>query len=208
MKILQLLVALCFLGHTAVQAQTDDVTYTMGYHTIDIAVKGDHFLNRYIAPGKEPVCGFYSRYNNTMYMNGGEFIKKLNPDYIYESLGKCADKFSFDNGPRPYAMMEFDVTIDKVDYETNTIYARTDGADLVITTFNNEIDALYDKFYKHDRLGAVHMHLILKNWDYTPESEDSYRENVTRIQSKSHFKGKKAKNNEDLLHEYEIQKED
>jgi hypothetical protein len=208
MKFLKLLILLVAAYGLQTNAQSSEIAYTMGYNTIDINVTADHFLNRYIAPGQDPVCGFYSKYNNTMYINGGEFIKHLNPDYIYESLGKCATQFSFNNGPRPYAMMEFDVTIDKVDYETNTIYAKTDGANLIITTFNDEIDAFYDTFYKHERLGAVHMHLILKNWDYTPESEDSYRDNVTRLRSKSHFVGKKAKNNEELLHDYEIQKED
>jgi membrane-bound lytic murein transglycosylase MltF len=106
-------------------------------------------------------------------------------------------------------MMEFDVTITKVDYETNTIYAKTDGAEIVITTFNKEIDNLYDQFYKHERLGAVHMHLILKNWDYTPESEDSYQANTSRIYKKIHYRGKKAKNTEDeQIHNLEIQKED
>jgi hypothetical protein len=208
MRITNLLVLLVMLFSTASFAQDEEFRYTMGYHTIDIKVNSDKFLNRYISPGKDPVCGFYSKYNNTMYFGEGKFLRHLNPEYLYESLGRCIDSLAFDNAPRPYAMMEFDVTIVRVDYETNTIYAKTDGAEIVINTFNKEIDAFYDKFYKNERLGDVHMHLILKNWDYTPESEDSYQANTTRLQRRVHYRGKKAKNAEELLHEVEYQAED
>jgi hypothetical protein len=208
MKITKVLILmLVFLGSKAI-AQDEEIRYTMGYHTIDIKVNNDKFLSRYMQPGKDAVCGFFSTYNNTMYFGDGKFMKELNPEYIYESLGRCVDSFAFDNGPRPYAMMEFDVTILSVDYETNTIYAKTDGALITINTFNKEIDAFYDKFYKHERLGAVHMHLILKNWDYTPESEDSYMANTKKVYKRIHYRGKKAKNEEELLHELELQKAD
>ncbi len=189
------------------KAQDDEIRYTMAYSTITMMVKSNHFCNRYIIPGQEPVCGFYSSYNNTMYMADGSFMKQINPDFLYDALGKCIDTLRFDDGPRPYAMIEKDVTITRVDYETNTIYAKTDGAEIVIETFNNDIDKFYEKFYKHNRLGAVRLHLILRNWNYTPESEDSYVQNSTRIFRKIHFKGSKAKNEEKLLHEVEYQKE-
>jgi hypothetical protein len=182
-------------------AQDHNMDHTMGYHAIEIKVTNQHFLHRYIQPGKEPVCGFYSKFNNTMYLPDGQFIKDINEDYLAEPIAQCAESFSFANSPKPYAMMEFNVTINKVDYEKNLIYATTDGAELIIETFNKDIDKLYAKYYKKDRLGVVRMHLILRNWDYQAESENSWAENTKARRQKSHWRKKKAKNrNEELYH--------
>jgi hypothetical protein len=175
---------------------------------VHINVHKTHFLHRYIQPGKVAVCGFYSSYNNHFYMEDGRYKADINPDYLYEALGTCIDSIVFDNSPRPYAMLEFDVKIESVDYETNTITCSTDGATIIITTNNSEIDRLYNKFYKVDRLGAVYTHIILKNWHYTAESEDSFADNTVGLRRKTHFRKTKAKNDDILLNDVEYQEPD
>lgn len=179
--------------------QDAGVSHTMGYYTIEIKPTSAQFFKRYMAPGKEPVCGFYSIYNKTMYFCGGGKFEVENTDYIHDALGPCCDKIVFNDGPKPYAMMQLDVEIIRVDYETNKIYCKADGAEIVIETFNKEIDELYNKFYKNDRLGNVKTRLILKNWTYEPESEKSYAENTKKIK-RSWWKPKKAKYKETYMH--------
>jgi hypothetical protein len=189
-----------------VLAQDPTITHTMAYHKIEIIPTKTSFFKRYIAPGKEAICGFYSIYNNTMYLCGGGKFKVPNVDYIHDALQPCCEKIVFDDGPKPYAMMQFDIIIEKIDYETNKIYAKADGADIVIETFNKEIDELYNKYYKADRLGKVRMRIILKNWTYEPESNESYAENTVKYRKRAHWKTKRARNREKYMHESEYMK--
>jgi hypothetical protein len=182
------------------------VSHRMGYSSIKFSNINKNFLRRYVAPGKEASCGIYTAFNKTLYLCDGTLVKTENTDYIYEALGACCADIMFNDGPRPYAMFQLSVEITRVDYETNTIYGRCDGADVVIETFNEEIDAWYKKFGKRETLAPLHLKLMLRNWHFTPESEDSYVSNTTKVRRKAKFKAKKAKNVEKYLHESEYMK--
>jgi hypothetical protein len=190
---------------TAVQAQDAAVTYTMGYYKIEITPTKPGFFKRYIMPGKEGVCGLYSSFNKTMYLCDGNRFEVENTDYIYPALNSCCEKMTFMDGPKPYAMFAFDAQIINVDYENNKIYARVDGADIVIETYNKEIDALYKNYFKDDRLNAVRIKLILRNWTYEPESEESYAKNSKKIK-RNRWKPLRAKNKEKYMHDSEYMK--
>ncbi|MFM2387340.1 MAG: hypothetical protein RL660_2097 [Bacteroidota bacterium] len=202
-KLLVVLTLVCF--GFAGYAQ-DDVSYTMGYSTVKFSNIKRNFLRRYVAPGKEAVCGIYSSYNKVLYNCDGTQLKVENNDYIYEALGPCCTEMMFNDGPRPYAMFSFTAEIIRVDYETNTIYARADGADIVIETFNTEIDAWYKKYGKRESLVPLRVNLVLRNWHYTPESEDSYATNTKKYRKKAKFKKKANKNDEKYIHESEYMK--
>jgi hypothetical protein len=204
MKKIALLLA-CLWVSFNVLAQEVGIKHTMGYYRIEIKPTKAQFFKRYMAPGKEPICGFYSAYNKTMYLCTGGKFEVANEDYLYDGMIACCEKISFNDGPKPYAMMELEMEVTKVDYETNKIYGKVDGAEVVIETFNKEIDEFYNKFYKSDRLGIVRVKLLLKNWTYEPEAEKSYAENSKKIK-RSRWKTKRAKNKEKYMHESEYMK--
>ncbi len=204
-KILSLIIAIIGLHFYSV-AQDADVTYTMGYKTISIKLNNTNLLTRYLRPGKEVVCGLYSKYNNTLYHCDGTVTKDINEEYLQTGGYNCCTSFMFNDGPRPYAMMELPLEIIHVDYETNTITARMDGADVVIETVDEEIDLLYKRFYKQNRLDNVQMRMILKNWSYTPESEKNFAEVSKPFQKKVKWKTKRAKNAEKYIHDSEYMK--
>jgi hypothetical protein len=198
--------AFALLAFSRVSAQDPELTHTMAYSTVKINVTDATFLRRYIAPGKEPVCGIYTAYNRSLYTSNGPTVKVENTDYIYPALGTCVKEVFFNDGPRPYAMFEVRGEVTKVDYETNTLEVKCDGATIVIETFNKEIDAWYKRFGKTQNLDNPHVHLILRNWNYTPESEDSYATNTVKYRKKVKFKTKRAKNQESYIHDSEYMK--
>jgi hypothetical protein len=204
-KILSLIITLCCL-QLASNAQDADVTYTMGYKTIEIKLNNTNLLTRYLRPGKEVVCGLYSKYNNTLYLCDGTVIKDINDEYLQTGGYNCCKSFLFNDGPRPYAMLELPIEITNVNYENNTITARMDGADVTIETVDEEIDLLYKRFYKSTRLDNVKMRLILKNWSYAPESEKNFAEASKPFKKKAKWKSKRAKNAEKYLHDSEYMK--
>jgi hypothetical protein len=199
---------IAFLASTFANAfaQDPELTHTMAYSTVKFNVTDAVFLRRYIAPGKEAECGIYTQYNRKMYTSTGSVIKVENVDYIYPAIGNCVKEVFFNDGPRPYAMFDVRGEITKVDYETNTIEVKCDGATIIVETFNKEIDAWYKRFGKTQNLGNPHVHLILRNWNYTPESEDSYASNTTKYRKKVKFKSKRAKNQEAYIHDSEYMK--
>jgi hypothetical protein len=187
-------------------AQDADVNYTMGYSTITFKIKNKGFLRNYTETGKTAVCGVYSKYNATMYKCDGTQLKVINADDISDATELCCTFLKFDDGPRPYAMFDLHVIINRIDYETNTIYASANGAEIEIVTFNKEIDAWYKAYGKRENLTPLHIKLNLRNWNYTPESEDSYIVNTKKSIRKVHYRGKRAKYSEKLIHESEYMK--
>jgi hypothetical protein len=203
--ILSLFVTICLLQFVS-NAQDPDVKYTMGYKSIDIKLNNTNVLTRYLRPGKEVVCGFYSKYNNTLYHCDGTVTKEINEEYLQTGGYECCNGFLFNDGPRPYAMMELPLEIINVDYETNTITARMDGADVTIVTVDEEIDLLYKRFFKVQRLDNVKCRMILKNWAYEPESMMNHEVAMKPFKKKVKWKKRGAKNAEKYLHDSEYMK--
>ena len=68
--------------------------------------------------------------------------------------------------------------IEQVDWDGLTFWFKTDKARLRIETDEREIDALYEKFYKENYLGKVHLILRLKTYDTPKEAQLSYNLNT------------------------------
>jgi hypothetical protein len=205
-KVITLLAVLFCITSVVYAQDNEQLTHTMGYSSIIFKPNNKSFFKRYMPPGQEGVCGIYTAYNKKMYTCDGQIVDVTNTDYILDALVVCCTNLVFDDGPRPYAMFNLDATITRVDYETNTIYAQCEGGTLEIQTFNKEIDAWYKRFGKQSNLTNPMIHLILRNWNYTPESEDSYTQNLEKPRKRVKFKSKKAKNQELYLHESEYYK--
>jgi hypothetical protein len=188
------------------QAQDVDVMYTMGYTSITFHVKDKTFFKNYTKAGTESVCGIFTKYNNCIYNCDGKPIKVENTDDISDAKEACCTELKFDDGPRPYAMFDLYLTIVRVDYETNTIYAKTEGADVEIVTLNREIDAYYKVYGKRSALVPLNIKMVLRNWNYTPESEDSYVHNTKKKVRKVHYRSKLAKHEEKYMHDSEYMK--
>jgi hypothetical protein len=191
----------------ASNAQTPDAKFLLGYYNIKIKPTGKQFLSYYQEPGKRQLCGFFSKYNSVFYVCGGGKLKVTNTDFVTSAAEICCDSMVFNDGPKPYAMMELPVQIENVDYETNTIIAKTDGAIVEIETFNKEIDAFYNANYRNKpQFGPVRLILTLRNWSYEGESTESYAQMKKSAKPRKKFKGKRAKVKEEYLHDSEYMK--
>ncbi len=204
MKRLGVLLLLVLLLPTLVMAQNPDVQFKMGYFTIKLAPTKKHFLSNFTMPGKEALCGFYSKYNNTFYPSKGGKIKVDKEEYITAAEEICADTIFFNDGPKPYAMMELPVQISEIDYDFNILKGTTDGAYVEIETFNKDIDAFYNKYYKNrNQFGPLRVNLVMKNWNYDGESAESFAMLKENAKPKKKYRGKRSKYEEKYIHSSE-----
>lgn len=157
------------------------IVYTMGYDDIQIEVVNPHFFSIYQIPDANPICGIYDRPSATFYTCDYQTYRYIDNDLILQNVGNgCCDKVDFDP-KKYYGTLSLEGVIEKVEWDSLLVYFKTDKARLLIKTDEREIDHLYDKFYKENYLGPVHIILCLKTYDTPKEDILSYNKNTERI---------------------------
>jgi len=165
---------LMMLGSGSAFAQ---LTYTMGYQKADIQVVDKDFFSTFEFPGQPARCGVYDIPSATFYTCDKETYRDVDADYIREVEQACCTGFDFDPA-QYYGTLTVKGYIEHVEWDSMVVYFKSDKSRLRIETDEREIDALYDKFYKENYLGKVHMILRLKTYDTPKEAQLSYNKNT------------------------------
>lgn len=173
MKKIFVLMVVCFI-FSGVHAQQ---VYTMGYDKVEINVLEKGFFSTYSLPDQPEQCGIYDKSSETFYTCDYRTYRYVDEDFIKEQSEYCCDKFDFDP-KRYYGTLTLKGVIESVEWDSLVIYFTTDKARLRIETDEREIDALYDKFYKENYLGKIHLIMRLKTFDTPNENVLSYNKNT------------------------------
>jgi hypothetical protein len=169
-----LFLSLAMLSALLSQAQ---LTYTMGYEKADIEVVDPGFFSTFEFPGQPALCGVYDGPSHTFYTCDSQTYRYVETDYIRDADAGCCTRFMFD--PRVYyGTLTLKGYIEQVDWDGLNFWFKTDKARIRVETDEREIDALYEKFYKENYLGKVHLILRLKTYDTPKEAQLSYNLNT------------------------------
>lgn len=171
-----LLLAILGLLSTVSFAQ---LTYTMGYEKADIEIVDKGFFSVYELPGQEAQCGIYDAKSATFYTCDNKTYRQVEEDYIKETQEMCCTNVDFDPSTY-YGTLLFKGYIEHVEWDSMVVYFKADKARLRLEVDEREIDALYEKFYKENYLGKVHLILRLKTYDTPKEYQLSYNRNTTK----------------------------
>jgi hypothetical protein len=174
MKKVSLLI-LVLLGFVKMQAQE---TYTMGYEKAIIEIVDNRFFSQYQFPGQEAVCGIFDKESQTFYTCNRKTFRYVDEDNIKEASPEmCCERINFDPN-QYYGTLTLAGVIDEVEWDDMIIHFTTDKARVTIQVDEREIDALYDKFYKENHLGKIHLFLRLNTYDTPNENVLSYNLNT------------------------------
>jgi hypothetical protein len=165
------------LGFSTARAQE---VYTMGYEKATIDVVDGNLFSKFEFPGQPAVCGIHDISSKTFYTCDYKTFRYVDADYVREGDEKCCDVVDFDP-KKYYGTLTFIGVIEHVEWDSMVVYFRTDKAKLRIEVDEREIDALYEKFYKRNHLGKVHLILRLNTYDTPNENVISYNKNTEYI---------------------------
>jgi len=162
-------------------------TYTIGYDKIDIDVVDPNFFSEYQLPGQPSLCGIYDQASSTFYTCDKQTYRYIDEDNIQHTGKECCTHIDFDPAIY-YGTLTLNGVIDSIEWDSLIIHFVTDKARLVIKTDEREIDHLYEKFYKKERLGKLNIKLCLKSYDTPKEDQLSYNKNTEKkIKPKRHL---------------------
>ncbi len=148
-------------------------TYTMGYEKIDIQVVDPNFFSEYQLPGQPFQCGIYDQPSATFYTCDYQTFRYVDEDNIHQTGKDCCTTIDFDPA-KYYGTLTLNGIIDSVEWDSLRIHFITDKARLIIKTDEREIDNLYDRYYKKERLGKLNIKLRFKTFDTPKEDQLSY----------------------------------
>lgn len=166
----------CLVLLTAVKTQAQ-IAYTMGYEKVDIEVIDPNFFSTYQVPDQPALCGVYDKASATFYTCNYETYRYIDEDFIMEKSADCCEKIDFDP-KKYYGTLTLKGVVNHVEWDSMVVYYTTDKARLRIQVDEREIDNLYNKFYKENYLGPVHIILALKTYDTPKENVLSYNKNT------------------------------
>jgi hypothetical protein len=167
----KLLSLLCLMAFSV--ASFAQLTYTMGYEKATIEVIDKGFFSTYEFPGQAPVCGVFDIPSSTFYTCENQTFRYVDADFVRDADQACCTSIDFDP-KKYYGTLTTKGVIEHVEWDSMVVYFKTDKARMRIEVDEREIDALYDKFYKENYLGKVHMILCLKTYDTPKENQLSY----------------------------------
>jgi hypothetical protein len=160
-----------------VHAKAQEI-YTIGYEKAEIEVVDSRFFSQFQFPGQEAQCGIYDKESQTFYTCFNKTYRYVSEENISElSNEMCCEKINFDPN-QYYGTLTLAGVIDDVEWDNMIIHFTTDKARLTIHVDEREIDALYDKFYKQNHLGKIHILLRLNTYDTPNENVLSYNLNT------------------------------
>lgn len=162
-------------------------TYTMGYDKIDIQVVDPNFFSEYQLPGQPFQCGVYDKESATFYTCDYQTFRNVDEEFIQKTGKDCCTQIDFDPA-KYYGTLTLTGTIDSIEWDSLIVHFITDKARLTIKTDEREIDALYDRYYKKERLGKLTIKLRLVTFDKPVADQISYN-NITerKVKPKRHL---------------------
>lgn len=168
-----------FVALVSLQVSAQEV-YTMGYERANIEVLDGRFFSTFQFPGQDAVCGIHDVNSKTFYSCDFRTFRYVDADFVRETDDMCCRTVDFDP-KKYYGTLTLNGVIEHVEWDSMVVYFRTDKAKLRIEVDEREIDALYEKFYKKNYLGKVHVVLRLNTYDTPNENVISYNKNTEYI---------------------------
>jgi hypothetical protein len=169
---------LCLLAFSV--SSFAQLTYTMGYEKATIEVVDKGFFSTYEFSGQSPVCGVFDIPSSTFYTCEYQTYRYVDADFVRDAEQACCTTIDFDP-KKYYGTLTAKGVIEHVEWDSMVVYFKTDKARMRIEVDEREIDALYDKFFKENYLGKVHMILCLKTYDTPKENQLSYNKITEQV---------------------------
>lgn len=148
-------------------------TYTIGYDKMDIDVIDPNFFSEYQLPGQPSQCGVYDEASATFYTCDFQTFRNIDGENIHHTGKDCCTKMDFDPA-KYYGTLTLSGIVDSIEWDSLIVHFITDKARIVFKTDEREIDNLYNKFYKKERLGKLHIKFCFKTFDTPKEDQLSY----------------------------------